>query len=221
MSLSISDLLTADEVKAIRAEIADATFVDGRATAGKSAGLVKLNEQIAADDKRHQPLMRRLHTKIVENKVFRHAALPRALRPMMISRYRPGMEYGTHVDNPIMGDMRTDLSFTLFLSDPGDYDGGELMLEGMGGREQAIKLPAGSMILYASGELHRVAPVTRGERLAAVGWAQSLVRDPRQREILYDLETLRMGMFDKDGKTPAFDALSKCVSNLMRMWAEP
>ena len=118
-----------------------------------------------------------------------------------------------------MGGIRTDVSFTLFLGDPASYDGGELVMEGTGG-EQAYKLDAGSMILYPSGALHRVEPVTRGARLAAVGWAQSLVRDPGKREILFDLDTARRAIFRQQGKTAEFDLISKSTANLMRLWAE-
>jgi PKHD-type hydroxylase len=129
------------------------------------------------------------------------------------------MAYGTHVDDALMGGMRTDISFTLFLSDPESYDGGELVTESHAG-EQPFKLPAGSLVLYPSTTLHRVEPVTRGSRLAAVGWVRSLVRDPARRELLFDLDTARKALFDRDGKSPEFDLLSKCGANLLRMWAE-
>ena len=118
-----------------------------------------------------------------------------------------------------MGGMRSDISFTLFLSDPESYDGGELVTESHAD-EQPFKLPAGSLVLYPSTTLHRVEPVTRGSRLAAVGWIRSLVRDPARRELLFDLDTARKALFDRDCKSPEFDLLSKCGANLLRMWAE-
>jgi PKHD-type hydroxylase len=132
------------------------------------------------------------------------------------------MRYGTHVDDALMGDppVRSDLSLTLFLSDPASYDGGELIVESTAG-DQAFRLPPGSLVLYPSSSLHRVEPVTRGVRRAAVGWVQSLVRDPARRELLFDLDTARRSLFDREGATREFGLLSKTVANLLRMWAEP
>jgi len=123
------------------------------------------------------------------------------------------------VDDALMQGMRTDVSFTLFLSDPDTYDGGELVIETSAG-EQPFKLQAGSMIVYPSTTLHRVAPVERGTRVAAVGWARSFVRNAEQREILFDLETARRDLFEREGKSGAFDLLSKCGTNLLRLWAD-
>jgi PKHD-type hydroxylase len=115
--------------------------------------------------------------------------------------------------------MRTDVSFTLFLSAPDACDGGELVIDTASG-EEAFKLPAGSLVLYPSTTLHRVVPVTRGERLAAVGWVRSLIRDPPQRELLFDLETARRRLFDREGKTADGDLLAKCAANLLRQWCD-
>ena len=125
---------------------------------------------------------------------------PKALTPLVFSRYGGGQAYGSHVDNPLMGGIRTDVSFTLFLAEPEAYDGGALVIESPSG-EDAVKLPAGHMVVYPSTALHRVEPVTRGERVAAVGWAQSHIRDAAQRELLFDLETARRRLFDRLGKT--------------------
>jgi PKHD-type hydroxylase len=129
------------------------------------------------------------------------------------------MTYGTHVDDALMHGMRTDVSFTLFLSDPEDYDGGELIIDTAAG-EDAVKLPAGSLVAYPTTQLHRVAEVSRGERWAAVGWARSFVRDAGRRELLFDLDTARRQLFARDGKSAEFDLLSKSAANLLRMWAE-
>jgi PKHD-type hydroxylase len=123
------------------------------------------------------------------------------------------------VDDALMHGMRTDVSFTLFLSDPADYDGGELIIETAAG-EDAVKLAAGDLIAYSSTTLHRVAEVTRGARLAAVGWARSYVRDAARRELLFDLDTARRSLFAHVGKSTEFDLVSKSLSNLLRMWAE-
>ena len=137
----------------------------------------------------------------------------------MISRYKPGKQYGTHVDDALMRGLRTDISFTLFLSEPETYEGGALVVESAAG-EQEFRLAAGAMIVYPSTELHRVESVKKGERLAAVGWARSFIRSSEQREILFDLENARRNIFDLHGKTLAFDQVSKCSANLLRMWAD-
>jgi len=137
----------------------------------------------------------------------------------MFSRYDADMHYGTHVDDALMHGMRTDVSFTLFLSEPESYDGGELVIESAAG-EEAVKLSAGSLIAYPSTTLHRVTAVTRGARLAAVGWARSLIREAARRELLFDLDTAPRALFDRDGKTAEYDLLAKSTANLMRMWVE-
>jgi PKHD-type hydroxylase len=129
------------------------------------------------------------------------------------------MQYGSHVDDALMGGMRTDISFTLFLSDPTSYDGGELIIDSASG-EETFKLEAGALVAYPATSLHRVGAVTRGTRLAAIGWARSFVRDPAQRELLFDLDTVRRQLFAREGKSAAFDLISKSFANLLRMWAE-
>jgi PKHD-type hydroxylase len=219
MMLCIADVLDKQETEAIRSEVELLNFVDGRATAGWAARLVKDNEQADADDNQLKALRGRIADKILDNELFQLAVRPKTLTPLMISRYKPGKQYGTHVDDALMRGIRTDISFTLFLAEPETYQGGELVVETTAG-EQAFKLPAGSMIVYPSNTLHRVAAVERGERLAAVGWARSFIRSSEQREILFDLETARRDVFDAQGKSPTFDQLSKCSANLLRMWAD-
>jgi PKHD-type hydroxylase len=221
--LCIGEVLSTDTVARIIEELRNVEFVDGKRTAGWHARTVKRNSQADGRDHRVAKLRTEVDQAIQTHALFQMAARPRRIKPVMFSRYTDGMDYGNHVDDAIMGGpqgpMRTDLSFTLFLSDPESYDGGELVTETTAG-EQSYKLPAGAMVLYPSSTLHRVAPVTRGERIAAVGWAQSQVRDPQQREILFDLDSVRRRMFDADGKTPEFDAVSRSLANLLRMWAE-
>jgi PKHD-type hydroxylase len=137
----------------------------------------------------------------------------------MFSAYEPGMHYGSHVDDALMAGIRTDVSFTLFLSDPESYGGGELTIESASG-EDAVKLAAGSLLAYPSTTLHHVAPVTRGTRLAAVGWARSFVRNGAQREMLFDLDTARRQLFTREGKSAEYDLVSKSLANLLRMWVE-
>ena len=223
MILCIANVLDPEEVQRVRERLAALPFQDGRATAGWHARTVKRNEQADAADEGVRALRSEVDQAIGRSTLFRMAARPRRRTPIRFSRYSDAMEYGNHVDDAVMdgpdGPVRTDVSFTLFLSEPDSYDGGELVTETTAG-EQSYKLPAGSMVVYPSSTLHRVAPVTRGERVAAIGWAQSQVRDPAQREVLFDLDTARRRMFDREGKTEDFDAISKSLANLQRMWAE-
>jgi PKHD-type hydroxylase len=218
MLITIADILTQAELEEIRAMLGAMRFEDGRATAGWSAKLVKDNEQ-AREGAALGLLRERVAKAILDNEVFSLAARPKVLTPLIFSRYGEGRQYGSHVDNPLMNGIRTDVSFTLFLGDPDAYDGGELVIESVSGEEE-VKLPAGHLVAYDSTSLHRVAPVTRGERLVSVGWAQSYVRDSARRELLFDLETAKRSLFAQSGKTPEFDLLSKSSANLFRMWAE-
>jgi PKHD-type hydroxylase len=218
MQIVIGTVLSADDLATVRAALARAAFVDGRATAGFAARVVKNNRQ-AASDRKLETVRKLVTERIMGNEVFRLAVRPKALTPLMFSRYEHGMHYGSHVDDALMDGLRTDVSFTLFLSEPDAYDGGELVIESASG-EDAVKLEAGSLVAYPSTALHRVAPVTRGQRLAAVGWARSFIRDGARRELLFDLDTARRAMFAQRGKSAEFDLVSKSLANLMRMWAE-
>jgi PKHD-type hydroxylase len=218
MQVSIAAIVGPAELARVRDALAEARFVDGRRTAGWAAAPVKNNLQ-AEQDPALEDLTHEIVARITANPVFELAARPKRIINATFSRYGPGNAYGTHVDNALMAGERTDVSFTLFLSDPGQYDGGELIIESTAG-EDAIKLEAGSLFAYPSTTLHRVAPVTRGERLALVGWVRSYIRDAAKRELLFDLETARRGLFDRHGKTQEFDLLSKTAANLLRMWAE-
>ncbi|RDI59105.1 Fe2+-dependent dioxygenase [Microvirga subterranea] len=218
MLITIADVLSHAELQDIRSTLQAMRFEDGRTTAGWSAKLVKDNEQ-AREGAALDLLRERVSKAILANEVFSLAVRPKTLTPLLFSRYGGGQHYGTHVDNPLMNGIRTDVSFTLFLADPDSYDGGELVIESVSGEDE-IKLPAGHLVAYSSTSLHRVAPVTRGERLVAVGWAQSYLRDAAQRELLFDLENAKRGLFARAGKTPEFDLLAKTSANLFRMWAE-
>src|SRR3954471_20522251 len=193
MLMTIADVLDRASLDEIVPTLRAARFEDGRGTAGWSARLVKDNEQ-AREGATLRLLRERVSEAITNNEVFQLAVRPKALTPLLFSRYGAGQQYGTHVDNPLMDGVRTDVSFTLFLADPDAYEGGELVIESAAGEDE-LKLPAGHMVVSPSTALHRVAPVTRGERLVAVGWAQSLVRDANRRELLFDLETARRGLF--------------------------
>jgi len=216
--ITIADVIGQSELSDIRSVLGSIRFEDGRQTAGWSARLVKDNEQARAGASLRL-LQERVAKALASNEVFDAAVRPKALTPLLFSRYRESQQYGSHIDNPLMDGIRTDVSFTLFLSDPGDYDGGELVIETNAGEDE-FKLPPGCLVAYPSTTLHRVAPVTRGERLVAVGWAQSYVRDAARREILFDLETAKRRMFEANGKTSEFDLVAKSAANLTRMWAE-
>jgi PKHD-type hydroxylase len=219
MQIIIGNVLSAAEIGNVVAVLQRADFVDGRETAGFAARGVKNYRQADSADRSLETVRKLVAERILGHDVFRLAARPKALTPLLFSRYEGGMNYGTHVDDALMHGMRTDVSFTLFLSDPESYDGGELVIESAAG-EDAVKLPAGSLVAYSSNSLHRVAALTRGERWAAVGWARSLIRDPARRELLFDLDTARQRLFVREGKSAEFDLMSKSVANLLRMWAE-
>ena len=219
MLLQLESVCSDAEVRTLRELIQRGdNFQDGKTTAGRAARQVKSNEQLASGAE--IDTVRRIVGKALHgHPLYTAFAQPKAITRMLVSRYTQGMEYGTHVDDALMGGRRTDLSFTLFLTPPQDYEGGELIIEDMGG-ENAVKLDAGNAVIYPTGALHRVAPVISGQRLAVVGWIRSLVRRADQREILFDLDVTSRAIFERDGKTPVYDTLAKTRSNLLRMWAE-
>lgn len=222
MILCIGNVLTQEELDTVVAKLERAEFVDGQATAGWHAKLVKHNTQAQADAPAVAAARQIISTALQRHALFQMAARPKTIRPCLFNRYAPGMSYGAHVDNALMGDrnlLRSDISLTLFLSSPTTYTGGELVIETTQG-EQAFKLEAGAMMIYPSSTLHRVEPVTSGSRLAAITWIQSLVRDVSDREILFDLDTARQAIFQQHGKTREFDLISKAHANLLRKWAD-
>ncbi|MCP8937372.1 Fe2+-dependent dioxygenase [Alsobacter sp. SYSU M60028] len=218
MIITIQDVLNTDDLQTIMGVVPQLAYEDGRATAGWAAREVKDNEQ-ASPGRALDALRCMISQRILANEVFALAVRPKALTPLIISRYGAGRRYGAHVDDALMNGMRTDVSFTLFLVDPDAYDGGELVIETTSG-EESFKLPAGSMVTYPSTTLHRVEPVIRGERCAVVGWARSYVRSPEKRELLFDLDRARRALHEREGPSTEFSLLSKTHANLLRMWAE-
>lgn len=220
MFLVLTDVLAPDALTAIREAAGRARFVDGRATAGAEARKVKENIQATASDPAARIALSLAKEALEADRRFRAAARPARLSPLMLSRTEPGMSYGAHIDDALMGQgsdrIRADMAFTLFLSDPDAYEGGALVIE-EASASRDVRLPAGSAILYPASTLHRVSPVTAGSRLAAVGWVQSVVRDPARREILYDLDLAIPAVADDEARL----RLRKTLSNLLRMWAEP
>ena len=218
----LKDVLQPTEAAEIRTQIATFEFEDGRSTAGFRAKRVKFNEQMKRNQPDSQELKQRIMTSLTKHPDFRTATFAKSIRPLLISRYKPGMSYGLHVDDPLMGKdkkERTDLAMTLFLSDPKDYQGGELRFHSPWGAHE-VKLPAGSAVVYPASTLHRVLPVTSGERIAAVTWIESYLRDPAQRELLAELDRIRRYLHEKDPDSEASNLAFKTFANLMRMWAE-
>jgi len=218
--LCIHRVLDASQLAGLTPLLEAGTYRDGRETAGWHARLAKDNQQADPNDAGLRAAAELVGERLLQHELFALAVRPKRLAPVMISRYAAGKSYGSHTDDAMMGGLRSDVSFTVFLSGTSDYEGGELVLERPEG-EQSFKLEAGDAVVYPSTSLHRVNRVESGTRLVAVGWAQSLVRRADQRELLFDLDTARRSLFAREGKSAEFDLLSKCVSNLLRDWAEP
>lgn len=225
MFVEIENLLDEAAVREFRARLAGAPWADGRVTAGYQSAAVKHNLQLPEDCAEARELGACVTAALDRSLLFQSAALPRAVFPPLFNRYGVGQTFGTHVDNAFRplpggrGRLRTDLSATLFLSDPADYDGGELVIEdGHAGR--AIKLAAGSLILYPATTLHSVAPVTRGERLACFFWVESLVPDETARATLFDMDISIQSLRGRVGANDAaLVALTGCYHNLLRRWS--
>lgn len=219
-----SNVLTADELGALRRELGGAAFVDGAGTAGWSAREVKKNLQVAVSSDSQTRMVGIVRAAFLRNGLLQTALLPSAMTQALFNRYDVGMQYGAHVDAAVMGSMgnavRSDVAITIFLCDPASYVGGELVVDS-NGAECAFKLDAGAAIAYPANTLHRVNPVTEGARYAAIIWVQSQVRDAARRELLWDLDNAKRQIFAREGKSPTFDAVSKSHANLLRMWADP
>lgn len=224
MLFILSDIFSSQALENLCSSANALTWRDGKRTAGKRAASVKKNQQADMNTQKGQPVEQDILHAISTHAVVRAATRPKRFSRLMLSRTRSSGGYSYHIDNAIMGTgpgrFRADISFTLFLSDPEDYDGGELEIE-MPGMVQSLKPPKGSLVIYPSNTIHRVSPVTRGERLVCVGWLETMVRNADQREILLDLENLRAELETKlaaDTREMLF--LNKTISNLLRMWAE-
>lgn len=195
----------------------DEAFEDGGKTASGAARRVKNNRQARPD--LVQGARELLKQALAEHADFQAAALPSEIARIAFSRYEPGMAYGAHVDNAYIGGVRTDLSFTVFLSEPDSYDGGELIIRRFDG-DEAVKLPKGSLYLYPSDSVHEVAPVTRGVRLAAVGWIRSKVRSDAQREVLFDVQRVLRELKKSSASSDAHLTLLRVRNSLLRFWGE-
>lgn len=225
MLLTLSGVVGADALQTVREDAAALAWRDGAETAGMTAGRVKANLQADLSSRTGAKLRQLLFEAISGHPVLRAAAWPKRFSKLLLSRTEAGGGYGLHVDNALMGmgegRLRSDLSFSLFLTPPDAYDGGELVIEHPGA-SQALKPAAGDLVLYPSTSLHRVAPVTAGTRLVCVGWIESLVRDASQREVLFDLENLRSDLARTlDPQAPELLTLAKTIANLLRRWSTP
>ncbi len=227
MIVHIPAVLTAEEVSHCRQVLESSPWIDGKATAGEQAARAKMNLQIPEDSAEARNLGGLILRALARNPLFNSAALPLRVLPPMFNRYDTGMSFGAHVDGAIRAipgaggmRMRADVSSTLFLTAPEDYDGGELVIEDAFG-SHAVKLPAGDMIVYPSTSVHRVEPITRGSRWSSFFWTQSMIKDDGERSLLYDLDMAlirtRQALSDDER---AVIGLTNCYHNLLRRWSE-
>ncbi len=228
MLICVPDVLSKSDVANFRHVMDASDWEDGRSTAGAQSALVKNNEQLPPNSDVARKLGNHVISALTSNPRFVSAAIPLHIFPPLFNRYvaSNGHRFGIHVDNAIRGDhqtgmrIRTDLSVTLFLSEPEEYDGGELVVEDNYGSHE-VKLSAGSLVLYPASSLHMVTPVTRGARVASFFWIQSMVRDPHARTMIYDLDTAIQGLVARLGRDdPETVKLTGIYHNLIRYWAE-
>ncbi|WP_315784260.1 MULTISPECIES: Fe2+-dependent dioxygenase [unclassified Bradyrhizobium] len=228
MLICVPGILSKDDVTEFRRIMDSSDWEDGRSTAGAQSAMVKRNEQLPPDSEVARKLGHRIISAMTANPRFLAAAIPQQIFPPLFNRYsaESGHHFGIHVDNAVRGDkltglrIRTDLSVTLFLSEPEDYDGGELVIEDLYGSHE-VKLPAGDLVLYPASSLHMVTPVTRGVRVASFFWLQSMIRDPLARSMIFDLDTTIQGLSQRMGRDdPEMVRLTGLYHNLIRYWAE-
>ena len=226
MLICVPDVLSKADVADFRAAMDAADWEDGRSTAGAQSAMVKKNEQLPPNGELARQLGEAVIKVLVANPLFVSAAIPKQIFPPLFNRYGVGQHFGVHVDNAVRGDhltgarIRTDLSVTLFLSEPDEYDGGELIVEDYYGSHR-VKLPAGHLVLYPATSLHAVTAVTRGARVASFFWLQSMVRDGHARSLIFDLDTAIQGLVQRVGRDdPELVKLTGIYHNLIRCWAE-
>lgn len=226
MLVCVPDVLSRDDVADFRRVMDAAVWEDGRSTAGAQSALVKSNEQLPPNGEVARRLGQRVVAALTANPLFISAAIPLHIFPPLFNRYGAGHHFGVHVDNAVRGDhltgmrIRTDLSVTLFLSEPEHYDGGELIVEDFYGSHE-VKLPAGHLVLYPASSLHMVTPVTRGVRVASFFWLQSMIRDAHARSLIFDLDTTIQSLAERLGRNDSETVkLTGIYHNLIRTWAE-
>lgn len=223
MLMLIPQVLNLAAIQAIQARLGTAEFIAGRLSAGALAQRVKHNQEMAIGDTEGDLLGRSILGALMQHPQFQAAALPKSISMPFLARYVPGDYYGNHVDDPVMGTAhgryRADVAVTVFLNAPEHYQGGELTIRTPFGG-QTVKGEAGSAVVYPASSLHQVAPVTAGQRLVAVAWVQSLIRDPAKRELLYELYTAKTALLETQPDTELTASIHRTYSNLLRMWAE-
>ena len=225
MLLTIPRVLEPDEVRGLRRLIDAASWADGRVTAGTQSAQEKRNRQLPEDAPEAAEARALVLAGLARSGLFFTAALPQKVYPPLFNRYEPGMDFGSHIDNAVRTfaatgqHVRTDISATLFLSAPEEYEGGELVVEDTYGAH-SVKLAAGDMVLYPGTSVHHVRPVTRGTRVASFFWVQSMIRDDTQRGLLFDMDGAISGMRQAHGDSPPVVALTGTYHNLIRMWAD-
>ena len=226
MLVCVPDVLSKAQVKEFRAVMDVAAWEDGRSTAGAQSALVKNNEQLPPNGDISRQLGEQVVKALAANPLFVSAAIPRHIFPPLFNRYGVGHHFGVHVDNAVRGDhltgmrIRTDLSVTLFLSEPDEYDGGELVVDDYYGSHE-VKLPAGDLVLYPATSLHTVTPITRGVRVASFFWLQSMIRDSHARSLVFDLDNAIQGLVGRlDRNDVDIVKLTGIYHNLIRYWAE-
>lgn len=224
MLLHIPEVLSKAQVVALRRTLDAGSWLDGATTAGPLAAEAKNNLQFSTESPDYSALSQSIISALERHPLFVSAALPRRILPPMFNRYAGGNHYGNHVDNAIQADgrngerLRTDISVTVFLSEPESYDGGDLIIEDTYGSHE-VKLPAGDAIIYPSSSLHRVEPVTAGQRIASFLWVESLVRDAWQRSMLFNLDMTLIKLRGQVGNTDEIVALTGHYHNLLRQWS--
>lgn len=220
----IPDLLSSEQCQRIRELLKNAQFLDGKQSAGPGSRQIKNNLQGKPSDPAVQEVQKMVHERLITHPQYRILAVPRIVRPMTINRYDVGMYYGDHLDHPLLAGeppARGDISTTVFFSPPDEYDGGELVINSIHGEPVSIKLPAGQAVCYSAGTLHRVNPVTRGSRLAAVTVAESRIQDDTRRELFSDVSQLTRWVQDIAAGSPQERLANKIYNKLMRMWCQP
>lgn len=219
--IHIPELLSKDQLQNIDALLQQTAFIDGKATANLAAKAVKNNLQVNANDATLPQLQQIINASLKDSLLFNAAIFPKHVYPILFSKYEPGMNYGWHVDSPLMGNppIRTDVAMTVFLSEPSTYDGGELIIQTLNGNVQ-LKPNKGDAIIYPCAYLHCVNTVTKGVRMAAVSWIQSSIKNAEQRQILLQLNQVHGAVANKDANSPEANMLLQTYSNLLRMWTE-
>ncbi|WP_321878609.1 Fe2+-dependent dioxygenase [Paraburkholderia bannensis] len=225
MIVEIPGVFSPQEAQVLVEKLRATSWIDGKITAGALSQRVKHNRQLDGDNPLGREIGDEIINRLAKDAVFMSAALPKRIYPPLFNRYGLGESFGFHIDNAVRGirasreRVRTDLSATLFLSDPESYDGGELVIRDTYG-EQRVKLKAGSMILYPGSSVHKVEPVTRGERMASFFWIESLVRDDAQRSVLLDMDVAIQRLTQQEASEESLVQLTGCYHNLLRMWAD-